>query len=310
MTDEGEQLQAGLRHAGWTLAGYGYDDDCCDVPELLERHKPDVVFVQDARDWDPRSRGCFDPRVSFTNVGALRLCPAFKVIVVKDAGSVVQYQRDFADAIRADAAIIYYHPRSVLAVAPWLAGYRLIRTYHSVDTRVIDQIDLTQPRKRCLISGAISGVYPLRRDVWRKSHAWDIDRLRHPGYGNAGCVTNDYLRTLAGYKAHVATASRYGFALRKIVESVAVGCTPVTNLPAYDVLPEIDAALIRVPSESGSVRSAVDAAERDWNFDSAMRYAVKAASFYDWRAAGLRLSESICRMAGAMSPEGDPSCTR
>jgi hypothetical protein len=49
---------------------------------------------------------------------------------------------------------------------------------------------------------------------------------------------------------HVATASSYHFALRKIIESVACGCTPVTNLPAYDVLPEIDPVLVRIDDDA------------------------------------------------------------
>ena len=73
------------------------------------------------------------------------------------------------------------------------------------------------------------------------------DLLEHPGYGNPGSQVETYVKALREYRVHLATASKYGFALRKIIESVAIGCTPVTNLPTYDVLPEIDGALKRIP---------------------------------------------------------------
>ena len=91
-------------------------------------------------------------------------------------------------------------------------------------------------------------AYPLRQRAVRDRVVLGLDVLRHPGYGNRGAVTPAYCRELARYRVSVATASMYGFALRKIIEAVAVGCTVITDLPAYDVLPEIDAALIRVPS--------------------------------------------------------------
>ena len=98
---------------------------------------------------------------------------------------------------------------------------------------------------------------------------------------------------------HVATASRFHFALRKIIESVAVGCVPVTNLPAWDVLPEIDDALVRVPDaiSMGDLRGVIDAAERGWDLDRARHFAERALEFYDYRAAGLRLDAAILEAA-------------
>jgi hypothetical protein len=100
-----------------------------------------------------------------------------------------------------------------------------------------------------MVSGAASNAYPLRQRVIRDALDLGVDVLRHPGYGNQGPRTPEYMRHLAGYKVHVATASMYGFALRKIIESVAMGCTVVTDLPAYDVLPEIDGALVQGPAD-------------------------------------------------------------
>ena len=49
ITDEGEQLQSGLAHAGWILAGYGYGDGCTDVSTLIARYKPSIVFVASSK---------------------------------------------------------------------------------------------------------------------------------------------------------------------------------------------------------------------------------------------------------------------
>jgi hypothetical protein len=300
MTDEGHQLQAGLNAAGWPLVGHGFGDDLADVPQVLERYNPDAVFVQDPRDWDRHHGGCFNPAVTFANVEALKSRPdLFRATVCKDAGSSVEYQHDFADRIGADAIVIYYHEQSVTRVAPWLAGRTLIRTYHSVDSAFIRTLDLTAPRKRAIVTGAVSSVYPLRARVFGSFVSLGIHAVTHPGYGNSGTRTPDYLRMLAGYRVHVATASAYRFALRKIIESVAVGCTPVTNLPAYDVLPEIDGALVRV-SEDASLKemaAAIAAADARWNLDERMHYAAKAQAFYDYLAIGARLSANLTQAA-------------
>lgn len=294
-SDEGQQLQFGLQHAGWTLCGTGYGDDCHDVAALLDRHLPEAVFVQDMRDMDPANDGCYDKTVGFHNLSALRDYPGFVVAPLKDAGSMHDYQRRFLDDIGADACVIYYHPQSVLAAGDW-AGRRFIRTWHSADAELIGEIPMAADRKRGIVTGAIGKrVYPVRSKVFRHADRVGIDTLKHPGYGNAGRHTPDYLRTLAGYKVHVATASKYGFALRKIIESVAVGCTPVTDLPEYDVLPEIDGALLRIRPGAAlwEVTDAVNRAERQWDLDERMAWAEKARKWYDWRAMGTRLSNAI-----------------
>lgn len=299
VTDEGEQLQRGLEHAGFTLAGAGYGDGCKDVPTLLERHAPDVVFVQDARDWDPNSKGAFRKDIGFDRIEALADYEGAVVAVCKDAGSVIDYQRAFAKKIDADAVVIYYHPESVLRVSPWLSDYPLIRTYHSIDTGYAKTLPMNGRRIRGVVTGAISDVYPLRRLAFKLAPALGIDTVKHPGYGNRGCRTQAYLRMLTGYRVHVATASRYGFALRKIIESVVCGCTPVTDLPEYDVLPEIDGALVRVRTGASSLElaDAIDKADSEWNYGERMEWAEKAIAYYDYRVQGLRLAIEMERMA-------------
>jgi hypothetical protein len=74
-----------------------------------------------------------------------------------------------------------------------------------------------------------------------------------------------------------------------------MGCTPVTNLPCWDCLPEIDGALVRV-SDNETIEGlceAINQAERDWDLDRAMYFAESARKFYDYRASGARLSGAI-----------------
>lgn len=297
-SSEGLHLEDGLHAAGWCLAGFGVGDNCTDVPTLLARYTPRAVMVQDVRDWHRGNRwGCFDPRYHFARWEALRRCGAFVVTPFKDAGSAPKIQRAFLDTVRPGALITYYHERAVNAASGgYAATWRQIRTYHSIDADMVRALPLDGERRRGIVTGATGvGVYPLRQRVFEGASALGIDGQGHPGYGNKGCDTPRYLRQLAGYKVHVATASRFHFALRKIIESVAVGCVPITNLPAWDALPEIDEALVRVPDSISmdDLRGVIDEAERGWDLDRARHFAERALAFYDYRAAGLRLDAAI-----------------
>lgn len=298
MTSEGDQFQEGLRAAGWTLTGAGYDGRK-DVGAILEHYRPDRIVVHDPRDWDPASPIAFRKDLGFANVSLLQTAEAFKAVVVKDAATSLQYQAQFFDSVGADAAIVYYHPRSVEEHSGWLKGKTLIRTYHSVDISDLDGIDLRRPRGGAVISGAVSRSYPLRQRVIRDARTLGIDVLKHPGYGNAGSTTPAYLRQLARYKVHIATASTFGFALRKIIESVAVGCTVITDLPAFDVLPEIDGALLRVePSASlRAMGTAVRSALSAWDLDERIEWARKARDFYDYLTVGQALDRALATVA-------------
>lgn len=301
-TDEGLHLEDGLAHAGWTLAGFDVGDGCVDVPTLIKRHQPSVVMVQDVRDWHRENRwGCFDSRYHFERYEALQDCGAFVATPFKDAGSAPEVQREFFRTIEPDALITYYHARAVNeASSDYATMWRQIRTYHSIDADLVRSIPLDGDRRRGIVTGATGvGVYPLRQRVFEQSKRLGIDGHGHPGYGAKGCDTPRYLRQLAGYKVHIATASRFHFALRKVIESVAVGCVPITNLPAWDVLPEIDDALVRVSDSitMGDLHGVIDRAERTWDLDRARHFATKACEFYDYRAAGRRLDAAILEAA-------------
>lgn len=302
-SDEGHQLQLALEHAGWTLAGAGYGDGCRDVPELLRCHQPRAVVVADKRDWSPDCDGAFRKDIGFEQLGALRsVTGVFRACVLKDAGSMKDYHRAFFAESAADAAIVYYHPPTVRALNPWLEATKIVRTYHSVDRETCDSIPFGTERRRAVVTGATSPVYPIRQMLMiaasRNGHL-GIDAVGHPGYHNGGHHTPRYLRMLAGYRVHVATASVYGFALRKIVESVAMGCTPVTNLPSHDELPEIDGALVRVNPQAslGEVLDAVEQADKSWDPVERRAWAEKARVWYDWRAAGIRLDADLAKAA-------------
>ena len=61
-TDEGWQLQEGLRMAGVELWGKGYPAPCneLNIPKILDAAQPDVVIVADPRDWTAAQRGAWD----------------------------------------------------------------------------------------------------------------------------------------------------------------------------------------------------------------------------------------------------------
>ncbi len=304
-SDEGLQIQLGLgTQPGWGMVGAGYGDGCADVPTLVERHAPAAVFISDKRDWSPDSPGCFRPDVGFARLGYLRERPdVFRAAILKDAASAMAYHREFFQEAGADAAVVYYHPDIVRRLNPWLGGMPLLRVYHSVDSDRVSRLEHGAERKRAVVTGATSAAYPLRTQLFNMIHrkrALDIEAFGHPGYRNAGAHTPAYLQLLARYRVHVATASRYGFALRKIIESVAVGATPVTDLPAEDVLPEIDGALVRIPPGGGvrDVLRAVERADAEWRFDERLAWAQCAREYYDYRAAGRRLADAIDATVG------------
>ena len=297
MTSEGNEFQLGLEQAGWTLTGIGFDDRR-DVPELLRHYKPEAIIVHDKRDWDPHSGICYRGGIDFKQLGALASYDAMKFAVVKDAGSSIDYHRRFCEEIQADAVITYYHESAVTKLSPWMCEYELIRTYHSVDSDLTSMIEINKPRQCAIVSGATSQVYPLRNMVIDRAGDIGCRVLRFPGYGNGRCYTPSYLREISEYRVHIATASAFQFALRKIIESVAVGTTPVTNLPTWDILPQSDEALVRVSENADwrEVRDAVDYAERTWNSEERAYFAAKANHFYDYRALGARLSQLIAKV--------------
>lgn len=287
-TDEGLQLQRGLQHAGWVLAGMGYDDGCADVAELMRRHKPERVFVQDVRDWYSQCDICFRKDLDFSNLQALRDVKAFTVC--KDAWNWHKEHRWIAHMIGA-RGVLHYYAADVVSreAADWIKPYPLLRIHHSVDADLCSEL-WTEDRKRGCVTGARSDVYPLRMRAIDAASMLKLDTRRHPGYGNRGADTPSYLRWVSGYRVHVATASKWRVAFRKIIESVSLGCTPVTNLDPADVLPEIDGALVRVPTDCTvfDLQHVIDRAAMAWDADERLAWAQKAWAYYDWRVAGER----------------------
>lgn len=297
MTDEGHQLQSGLALAGFELWGRGFENDETDCRAILEQTNPDVVVMIDRREWDPKMRGAFDKNAEYKNVEYLAAqANVCRITVCKDAASILDYQRNWARQFRADGFICYYHPECVMREATWVRPDQIIRTYHSIDSHRVGP--LSADRGRALVSGARNpAVYPLRETCIRYRDPLQLAYMRHPGYHNCGSCTPHYLDALRSWKVHVCCASRYGFALRKIIESVACGCTVITDLPALDVLPEIDSALIRVKSgiDVASLQKLILQAAREWSLERAVHWSEKAKAWYDWRLMGLQLYASIER---------------
>lgn len=304
MTDEGLQLQDGLKMAGWALDGPGYTGEHS-ARTLLKRHKPHHVFVQDKRDWDPLSE-CpgASAETAFTHISSLAASPATVSCVVKDAGpDGSEYHQQFCQEIGADAVVHYYHPLSILKYSPWLQHYKLVRTYHTVNIGDVPAFVAGASRRAICGSGAIGSlttdVYPLRSRVSPRAREFGMVWLAHPGYFNdKGPDTPNYLKFLSQFKVSFATASAYGFSLRKIIESVACGCVVVTDLPTYDVLPEIDRALIRIkPNISDTdLKIVLQDAVESWEEEGRRRWAQKAVAYYNHRSMGERLSNALFKV--------------
>lgn len=288
MTNEGDQLQEGLRLSGWKLCGYGYDG-MTDVRKILNKYYPEDVFVQDVRDWHRDSPGCFDSRVSYTNYECLK----YSIGVAKDCGSVIDFQREMFERMHVTTLVHYYHYDSIIRYMPFLKDYKLVRTYHTVDRDRVPEVK--DRRKKCIVSGAVSNVYPLRQRVIDHNDELNFDILSHPGYGNGGTHTDEYLKILSGYRVSICTSSIYGFALRKIIESIACGCTVITDLPEYDVLPGIDKYLVRIdPSiQLKYLKELVDREYRRWDIERAREVAAMCKERYDYRVQGAMLSDQL-----------------
>ena len=295
MSSEDWQFAEGLRLAGWFTA---YADEGS-VPELLDHYQPDTVLLADPRDFRLDSAGCFDRSAEFRDYDALRDCGATVLTVLKDAGSVPRLQLEVIERVQPHAFVTWYHEQSIRPLCKWLApDFQLIRTYHTVDA---DDVRAIRPevgeRQRGCVTGARRALYPVRELAYENAAALGLNVMRHPGYRATGSHTSAYLRYLAGFKVSVATASVFGFALRKIIESVAVGCAVVSTLPVHDMpLPAIDdTPWMRLPNDCGvdTLRSAVDMAECGWTPQEAAVNSSRVIACYDYRYMGQKLTHDI-----------------
>lgn len=296
-TDEGWQLFQGLEAAGYTLCGHGLTEGETDVARLVDRLRPHTVVTQDKREWTGRTAGRgFDERERFAGVGSLRDRPeVFRVTVLKDAHADQEFHRAAADEAGVHGWVVYYHPDVVRQLAPYVRREHLLRTYHTVDPAAVPAYT-PDGRRGCLLSGAVSGAYPLRRRlVEARRRLPATEHLPHPGYHRRGCATPGYLRQLAQYRVAVCTASRYGYALRKIMEATAAGCAVITDLPEWEVLPGIDGNLHRVTPEAEvyEVAGLIDRLVRDYDPAAQRRHARAAAETYDYRVQGRLLAANI-----------------
>ena len=293
MSSEGWQLQAGLESAGYNLVGPKING-CNNVRDYLEKNfDTNTVILQDKREWDINHPACIDRGEMYSEYTYLaKRDDIFKLTVYKDAQNQPDYHENSAKEINCNALIIYYHPASVMAVAPWVQKYKLIRTYHTINR---DELPVNiifnekWKKKQCIVSGAVSGHYPLRvsalngiRPGLPKSQ---IDYLTHPGYHARGFATPAYLGILNHYRVALCCASRYQYCLRKIIEATAMGCKVITDLAKHDKLPAIDDNLVRVPANisTANLHEVIADETRKWNADAQKVMSDAAIDFYDYK---------------------------
>lgn len=299
-TDEGWQIFDGLESAGYRLYGHALPNNETDLLRILykEGKRQDacgVVVVQDKREWDVQPT-CFREKAArFNDVGELaKRTDLFKLTILKDSHQRPAYHMESAQEIGCNAWIVYYHPRIVKHLAPYVRNEHLVRTYHSLDPDVVPPY--RQIRHGCLLSGSVSNAYPLRLRLFRESHMLPGTKvLNHPGYHRNGCDTRNYLARLSRYKVAICTSSLYGYALRKIIEGVACGCVVVTDLPTDEVLPEIDNCIVRIPHEipTRELGSLLQELYETYDAAKCQYYAGIAKSYYSFKEVGKRLAADI-----------------
>lgn len=295
MTNEGWQLQEGLREAGYELWGKGYEKGDTRVPVVLRETNPDTLIIQDKREWDSTNRACFDKTASWVSSYVLaERSDIFKLTILKDAHQQQDYHREAAEEIGCHAWITYYHPAIIAQLAPYVRQEHLVRTYHSLDRDFVPAYE-TYPREGCLLSGALGSYYPLRTRLARRAEKIRAEYLKHPGYHAKGSATNEYLHTLSRYKVAICTASRLGYVLRKIIEATACGCRVITDLPLDEPLPFIDDNLIRIHplEEMSNIKNLVRSATTTYDEDTQRGYAELAKKHYDYRVLGAQLRNNI-----------------
>lgn len=304
-TDEGYQLFAGLRDsANYELWGHDFhrrsSTDVAWIIEYLQlmnkRQCPSVVLLQDKREWDLHARDFRDPLAKFTNVDYLKnRDDIFKLTILKDAQQRPSYHRESADEIGCHAWVIYYDPRIVHHLAPYTRRSHLLRTYHTIDPQTVPPYSPLH-RSPCLLSGAVSGAYPLRSRLVRDQHLIpEMTVLPHPGYHRNGSHTPQFMKILSQYKVAICTSSMYGYALRKIMEATACGCRVITDLPVDEVLPCIDDNLVRVDPGIFITKLRKLLLELTNTYDPSLQeyYARQAISQYDYKYQAALLDRKI-----------------
>lgn len=303
--DAGWQIMRALEINGYRLCGHRLPPvDTTDTEKILAETNPGVVMVQDKREWDVGPRNFRERRARFHNVQSLaEREDVFKLTILKDAHQRPEYHRESAREMGVHAWVVYYHPKIVTRVAPYLRPEHLIRTYHTVDPSAVPEFN--RDRSGTLFSGAVSTAYPLRKRIVQSLDELGVGRKRHPGYGMRGCVTPDFLKLLSRYRVAICTSSRYGYSLRKHVEATACGCVVVTDLPVDDVLPEIDGNLVRIDPDikMDELADLLRVLETQYDSERQRFFAGRAVDYYSYESSGRRLVEDIERMRNSYDEE-------
>lgn len=296
MTDEGWQIFDGLQYAGYDLWGYNLPPrESTYIPIILSKSNPSVCVVQDKREWDVPLGNFRESRAKFFNTEVLAgRTDIFKVTILKDSHQKPEYHAEAAQEIGCHAWIVYYKPSVVKGLSGFVRSQHLIRTYHTIDPILVPEY--TAERRGCLLSGAVSNAYPLRRLLFDNiRRLYDTTALRHPGYHRSGCATPSFLKLLSQFKVAICTASIFKYALRKMIEATAAGCVVITDLPEDDQLPEIDANLYRVPPNT-SVEFMSQLVRRlinEYNPERQKYYADCAKTYYDYHEECKRLAYKL-----------------
>lgn len=296
--NQGWLFQKGMEAAGYILVGKDFECPYRDGGQLAEAFEPAVAFVADKLDWDAALDGCYDKQAHFTNLQGLGDESIFRIAMIHDSHRRWGIQRQMHEDLNPHAWVCYYHPDIVAVSQPWIRKEHILRTYHSLDPAEVPEFTLE--RIGCIASGArCKEIYPLRETAsLAMCHMPEGKYLRHPGYGNRGSRTAEYLKVLSGFRVAICTASIYCFAVRKIIEATACGCIVITDLPAEEEMPNIDGNLHRVPSDI-SVKDLIDAAracEASYTIDRQYWFAEQAKEYYDYRRLYADLRQRIEKM--------------
>lgn len=294
MTDEGWQIFQGLEYNGYELWGRGLINGDTDVRRILAVSNPDIVVIQDKREWDVSPRDFRDREARFINHTLLKDHPSFKVTILKDAHKRPSYHKAAAEEMGIHLHIIYYDEEEVRKQAPWLDG-PVVRTYHTIDEDIIPEYE--DRTGLAVLSGAVWSAYPLRQRLIQEIRYLPIGTayLPHPGYHRQGCATPLYLRNLCQYRVAICTCSIYQYTLRKLIEATACGCRVITNLPQKYTLPYIDDNLIRIADDASTsdVRDLIKDTANSYNPSIQKEFARIAQEKYDYRVVTKKLVEDI-----------------
>lgn len=294
MTDEGWQITHGLSQNGYLHCGHALPIPSTDVKHLVHKFPCNTLVIQDKREWHFDPRNFRDHNARFHNVNYLaERSDIFKLTILKDAHQGPAWHSEAAVEMGCHAWICYYHEDIVNHLAPYTRKQHLIRTYHTLDPAVVPKFN-TNRVGGCLMSGAVSNAYPLRKRILAERNM-PIVTMPHPGYHRRGSNTPEYLRTLSEFKVAICTSSMYGYTLRKIIEATAAGCIVITDLPSDDIMPGIDGNLVRVHPDvdMNDLRNLINRCVASWDAYTQESYSHYATYVYDYKMQTAVLAEQI-----------------